>query len=501
MQFLQSIWLWSAAAIAVPIAIHLWNVKQGKTLKVGSIALLTESAKSHAKSLKLSELLLLLLRCLLLVVLAMLIAKPFLEKPVDWEKEKGWLLIERNDLKEAYTKVRPTFDSLIKAGYTFHYFSPGFKKVQLEEALKSEHTPFEETSHSYWTLLRELDQVIPASLPAYLFSGNDLSRMKGSRPSVALNLNWSIYPLSDTSSEWIEKAYKTTSDSVKVIIGNSTSNGVFYTHKNLSYNTSTPDFEVTIDSGKTFVTSKRSTYTINTVQADTSTINITIYTDKFTEDANYVRAAVKAIEDFTKHKIKVTVANKVQAIPPNSSWLFWLSEEAVPNFLLSRNMFVYKKGKVKDVFSTVSCNNKTSEASATIYKTIENSNQIRNKSVWKDGYGNALLSIEKSTAPAYYFYSRFNPQWNDLVWNNQFPEMIYHLLFDNQKDVKNVSIDKRRIDPRQLKPHVVNPADLISKQSLHVKTELRIALWTIAFVVLLIERTISFRTKKKETHE
>ena len=59
MQFVQSIWLWAITGIAVPIVIHLWNVKQGKTFKVGSILFVTETARSYATSLKISELLLL----------------------------------------------------------------------------------------------------------------------------------------------------------------------------------------------------------------------------------------------------------------------------------------------------------------------------------------------------------------------------------------------------------------------------------------------------------
>ena len=89
LQFIQSIWLWAAAAIIIPVIIHLWNVKQGKTLKVGSIALFTESAELHASSVKLSQLLLLLLRCLILMVLAMLLAKPFYVRRLIAQKEKG----------------------------------------------------------------------------------------------------------------------------------------------------------------------------------------------------------------------------------------------------------------------------------------------------------------------------------------------------------------------------------------------------------------------------
>ncbi len=143
------------AGIAVPVLIHLWNVKQGKTLKVGSVAFITESARAHSKSLKLSELLLLLLRCLLLIVLALLLCKPYFKKQVNLTKEKGWILIERKSVKEAYKKFKPTIDSLLKAGYSFHYFNNGFNKVKFEDALKMEFASIKESDLPYWTLLKE----------------------------------------------------------------------------------------------------------------------------------------------------------------------------------------------------------------------------------------------------------------------------------------------------------------------------------------------------------
>ena len=65
LQLLNPIWLFAIGGIVIPLIIHLWNIKKGKTLKVGSISLLGESSRQSAKSLKLIDLLLLFLRCLL----------------------------------------------------------------------------------------------------------------------------------------------------------------------------------------------------------------------------------------------------------------------------------------------------------------------------------------------------------------------------------------------------------------------------------------------------
>ena len=102
LQVLNPIWLFAIGGIIIPLIIHLWNVKKGKTLKVGSISLLGESSRQSAKSLKLIDLLLLLLRCLLLIILAIILAKP-LWNSINTEKTKSaWILIEEENSKEIY---------------------------------------------------------------------------------------------------------------------------------------------------------------------------------------------------------------------------------------------------------------------------------------------------------------------------------------------------------------------------------------------------------------
>ena len=135
LQFLQPILLWAAAGIIVPVIIHLWNIKEGKTLKIGSIAFFTESTKPHARRIKLSDLPLLLLRCLLLVVIAMLMAHPVWQRQIN-TKEKGWVLIEKGKVNEVYKKFKSAIDTLLQQGCTFHYFDYDFKEATLEEALK-----------------------------------------------------------------------------------------------------------------------------------------------------------------------------------------------------------------------------------------------------------------------------------------------------------------------------------------------------------------------------
>ncbi len=78
MSFLSPLFLWASLAVAIPIAIHFWHQKQGKTLPWAAMQWLTEARQQQSRGLRLDNILLLIIRCLLLVLLAILLAKPLL---------------------------------------------------------------------------------------------------------------------------------------------------------------------------------------------------------------------------------------------------------------------------------------------------------------------------------------------------------------------------------------------------------------------------------------
>ena len=78
MTFIEPFLLWGALAVAIPIAIHFWHQKQGKPLPWAAMQWLTERNQQQSRGLRLDNLLLLIIRCLLLLVLAVLLAQPVL---------------------------------------------------------------------------------------------------------------------------------------------------------------------------------------------------------------------------------------------------------------------------------------------------------------------------------------------------------------------------------------------------------------------------------------
>lgn len=76
MQFLQPALLWGALAIVLPIALHFWHQKKGKVIAWAATRFLFEKNQQSRRGLRLDQLLLLALRCLVLLALAFLLSEP-----------------------------------------------------------------------------------------------------------------------------------------------------------------------------------------------------------------------------------------------------------------------------------------------------------------------------------------------------------------------------------------------------------------------------------------
>lgn len=81
MQFIQPLLLLGAAAIAAPILLHLLFRPKPRIVELGSIQFLQEVLQQHTRRQRLRHWTLLAIRCLALIVLAVLFARPFIQQP------------------------------------------------------------------------------------------------------------------------------------------------------------------------------------------------------------------------------------------------------------------------------------------------------------------------------------------------------------------------------------------------------------------------------------
>lgn len=80
LSFLQPAYLFALFAVAVPIIIHLIHRRRAVRWRFAAMEFLLRSQRRVERRLRLKQILLLLLRCLLLALLAFIFAKPFLKK-------------------------------------------------------------------------------------------------------------------------------------------------------------------------------------------------------------------------------------------------------------------------------------------------------------------------------------------------------------------------------------------------------------------------------------
>lgn len=459
MYLLQPVYMFLSLGILIPIAIHLWNIQQGKILQVGSVALLNKDAVKNTSRIKLHDLLLLALRCLLIILLSLFLSQPqWVTKP---GTNKGWVLIDKNDLKQTYTHFKLQVDSLLQAGFELHYFNKGFDKTVLTDTtnIKSD-----ATNTNYWVTLAQLNSTKGVDVPLYIFTNSYLQNFTGERATAASNIHWYSYAPNDTAS-YIANSYTIQGDSVQLITVNSSATGNSNVYSSIALQNAGAGI-------------------------DTNTLHVSIYNKGYATDAAYLQAAINAIQQFSHKKLTITNVNNIAQLPAKQDWLFWLSNEAIPQNITANKLFVYAQGKEQDVQTWLGINKSANPI--VIYKRIAGG--ISGYTVWSDGFGNGLLTRVDGRPTIYRFYSRFDVQWNDLSWSNDFPQMMYGLLYNTSTGAALNNNDKRIIDDKQLQPVISKEYKLHNKQALSVSINNIILL--LAFITFFIERYFSNRVKK-----
>lgn len=76
LQFAHPLYLWGVLAVALPIVVHLLNQRRPRPLAFGAIEFVLRSQRQKARRLRLRQILLLALRCLLIAAVAMALARP-----------------------------------------------------------------------------------------------------------------------------------------------------------------------------------------------------------------------------------------------------------------------------------------------------------------------------------------------------------------------------------------------------------------------------------------
>ncbi|TDO22853.1 BatA domain-containing protein [Pedobacter duraquae] len=462
-QLLYPLGLLAALGIIVPVIVHLWNIKNGKTLKIGSIALLGSPSNQRSRNLKVTDWPLLLIRCILLLLVSLLLALPVYRTKQITADRPGWIVVERALLKEVWTKHKRQLDSLLSKGYQLHDLALKFPLIDLKDTATVFSKP-STTGPSYFSMLRHLDQSLGAGFKVYLYTGNQLSRFSGALPVTQLALHWQLASVDDS--------LKTTWP-VGGLTAHSSAAGTYY--------------------------SPVSTF------ADTVNQEIAIYESSKSGGASYVRAAVLAIADFTKHKVHLRTVQTVEDIKKPGTFIFWLSDERLTDVQLKglapgTTVFAYAGAKPFKLKSQILKLRGDALDETQLYQRTATTEKA-GVPVWTDGFGEPLLvETRELGVHLYKFYSRFSPQWTSMVWSNGMLMAMLPVLNPDPAAIYGFKEDERylnAVSTTSIAGISGSSEKGITPATSYETKAIENYIWWLLFIVFIAERWLSYRKTRQ----
>ena len=507
LQLLSSYWLWALTGLLVPVLIHLWNKKQPKVIKVGSIRWLQAAASQQARRLQLNDWPLLLLRCLLLASLVLFICGPVWQRLVRSKSQKYVWVAPSLLQPQTLPLVQTTIDSLIKNNYQFRAFASDFQPVFAEswtnlKAGKEEmHKP--EGNINYWTLAKAIHQQFPQAQEHLLITDNQFTHFAGPRPILPASSRWLTIPVNQNDSLFVQEVFQNSPDSLTVIVGKAETAGTRFSrfsfstpaHGQALTPTGLPQIAFSQEEDQKFISFQNNSERVPVREPKK---NITLFYDKSRrQDVGYLRAALAAVSDYTGRPLHLSQVTSFRQVNANTNWLFWLSDQPLPAPIQAE----IKKGLI--LFKDAATTNKTALAnSITTGQLPENivlTKQVRmeekeGSSVWQNNFGEPVLQFKAvGQGGIYTFGSRFNAQWNNLPESSFFPELLSYIIFPAAK----IRHDYRELDNDQAQPIL---AKTRPQQTFRSQVQRDLKYWFLAFgaLLFLMERVWAFRKGRRQ---
>lgn len=314
------IYLWGLLGLAVPLAIHLWSRKEGRTIRMGSIKLLRESDPKQTSNIRISEWWLLLLRMLVITLVVLIMAAPQVQKQVDHTPVT--YLIEPSLLE--YEEVNAVLDTLPKE--RLRLLQPGFPGIQRDQFPSSGYQP-----SFYWQLAREMKHLPTDSI--VVFTNGFVSGVRGRRPAVAGNIRWVVIDPGSPENKTLKAVAK--EDEVELI-------SVFSDHRHLSFERET----LSLKSDRIRTGENSGSLTLEggqEVPLETGdSLDVLIFYDDFlAEEMSYIQSSYRALETFLDRRIRVQAVQSRDSISEKEFHsLVWLSQE--PIMQVETPMLIYR---------------------------------------------------------------------------------------------------------------------------------------------------------------
>jgi hypothetical protein len=170
--------LWGLLGLMVPILIHLFNANRGRLIHFGDTRFIDEAQARQMRNVFPTELLLLLLRCLLLAALVMLLARPGLEDRASFSGPTA-VLISPLALANASPATLVTAREIARqSGAELRLLGAGFPSV-------TSLTSVPEVQGGAFSLLAELEHRLPVDQSVVLLLATDNRESGWRRPHLS----------------------------------------------------------------------------------------------------------------------------------------------------------------------------------------------------------------------------------------------------------------------------------------------------------------------------
>ncbi|ELR73826.1 hypothetical protein C900_01436 [Fulvivirga imtechensis AK7] len=310
MTFLYPTYLWSLLVLAVPVGIHLWSKKEGKVIKVGSIEFFGASDTKKSSSVKLNELVLFMLRCLIITVLSILLAEPVLRSKQ--QNQPVHYLIEPALVPDE--SVSAVIDTLLEK-YPVSYLADGFP------AINAGATPaLMKATPNYWQLASQMEQLYADSI--VIFTRARLSGLKGKRSEGAANVTWIVFEPDSTQA--VVGATRT-DHQLRLKLANSARDHLSFEERTIPLNRVGNLQEKKV--GDTLYVRIQDDHPWVPVAALTPKQVVIAYETDFSDDMKLVHASLQAIERYLERPVNIKTVNVTEDLAWDTvpDLLVWMS--------------------------------------------------------------------------------------------------------------------------------------------------------------------------------
>ncbi len=311
MFFLNPTYLWAFLGLTVPLAIHLWSKKKGKTIKIGSVQLLKKADTKQSRSIQLNEFWLLVLRLFLISVLVLILSNLHIRKKVD---NADFTYIVESSLLQ--NKQFRTILDTISTDAPMRLLQNGFPEIDLE----ANYTVVPAIPN-YWQLAKEMESLPSDSI--IVFTSAYQSGFKGLRPEITKPIEWIPIARDKTSKHLLQ--VNRFNEQLELLVMNASDQQISF-NKNL-LKSNNPKIKLNTSKDSIYYLEKWTA--INTKKASEVLL---FYDANFLTEAKYFEASFKVVSKYLNHKINLVKTNDLKSIDTKAfDIVIWLNKKPIRN--------------------------------------------------------------------------------------------------------------------------------------------------------------------------